>query len=154
MMKDPSLEVELEDSYYRRPQEFKVVLLGDSSVGKTSLMMRFVRNDVNKKSVKLCIWDTAGQERFRCLAPMYYRGATAAILVYDITSAHSFEVLQTVVLMFFLWLADNTSSIVLAIAGNKVDVEDSRAVSTKAADEYAASVGAIFFETSAKLDIQ
>merc|ERR1711861_75683 len=89
--------------------QFKLVLLGDSAVGKSSLVLRFVRGQffeyqestigaafltqnvsLNDYTVKFEIWDTAGQERYHSLAPMYYRGAAAAVVVYDITNADSF----------------------------------------------------------------
>merc|ERR1712195_323291 len=90
--------------------QFKLVLLGDSAVGKSSLVLRFVRGQffeyqestigaafltqnvsLNDYTVKFEIWDTAGQERYHSLAPMYYRGAAAAVVVYDITNADSFQ---------------------------------------------------------------
>lgn len=93
--------------------EVKVCILGDSGVGKSSLVQRFVHNTfsianestigasfmtktliVNQKTVKLNIWDTAGQEKYRALAPMYYRGAAACVIVYDVTSAASFRSVQ------------------------------------------------------------
>ena len=100
--------------------------------------------DVN---VKFEIWDTAGQERYRSLAPMYYRGAAAAVVVYDITSQDSFQGAQR-------WVAElksmHTPDVVIALAGNKVDQDGRRAVETEVASKYAKEQGVLFFETSAK----
>eukprot|EP00033_Pygsuia_biforma_P003191 GCRY01003501.1.p1 GENE.GCRY01003501.1~~GCRY01003501.1.p1 ORF type:complete len:198 (-),score=31.46 GCRY01003501.1:333-926(-) len=149
-------------------REIKLVLLGESSVGKTSLVVRFVNNHfknvaestigasfmsktivVDDNAIKFQIWDTAGQERYRGLAPMYYRGAAAAIIVYDITSKHSFSVLKD-------WITElqtmGPPEIVIAIAANKSDLEDEREVDSDEGEEYASSVGALFAETSAKED--
>ncbi|XP_003388661.1 PREDICTED: ras-related protein Rab-22A-like [Amphimedon queenslandica] len=125
-------------------REVKVCLLGDVGVGKTSLVGRFVHDTfsqnitttlgasfmsksltVDNSTIKFQIWDTAGQERYRSLLPMYYRNAAAAIVVYDITNEGSFTVLQD-------WIAElhrlGPPNIVLAIAGNKCDLEDKREV--------------------------
>ncbi len=148
--------------------KFKVVLLGEGRVGKTSIVMRFTRdqfNDkqqstinamyldkqikVNQKDVILNIWDTAGQERFHALGPIYYRDADGAILVYDITDAPSFEKVRT-------WIKELRKivgpNIAIAIAGNKSDLERNRAVKSEDAIAYAESVGALHFLTSAKTD--
>ncbi|XP_034533727.1 ras-related protein Rab-22A isoform X3 [Notolabrus celidotus] len=96
---------------------------------------------------KFLIWDTAGQERFRALAPMYYRGSAAAIIVYDITKEDSFQTLKN-------WVKElrqhGPPNIVVAIAGNKCDLSDAREVLEKDAKDYADSIHAIFVETSAK----
>jgi small GTP-binding protein len=100
--------------------------------------------DVN---VKFEIWDTAGQERYRSLAPMYYRGAAAAVVVYDITSIDSFEGAKR-------WVSElksmHTPDVVIALAGNKIDQESRRAVDADLAGSYAKDQGILFFETSAK----
>ena len=100
--------------------------------------------DVN---VKFEIWDTAGQERYRSLAPMYYRGAAAAVVVYDITSQDSFDGAKR-------WVAElksiHTPDVVVALTGNKVDQEARRVVETEVAATYAREQGVLFFETSAK----
>ena len=100
--------------------------------------------DVN---VKFEIWDTAGQERYRSLAPMYYRGAAAAVVVYDITSQDSFEGAKR-------WVSElksmHTPDVIIALAGNKIDQESRRAVDSEAANSYAKEQGILFFETSAK----
>uniref|UniRef100_A0A5G2Q7J8 RAB22A, member RAS oncogene family n=2 Tax=Sus scrofa TaxID=9823 RepID=A0A5G2Q7J8_PIG len=96
---------------------------------------------------KFLIWDTAGQERFRALAPMYYRGSAAAIIVYDITKEETFSTLKN-------WVKElrqhGPPNIVVAIAGNKCDLIDVREVLERDAKDYADSIHAIFVETSAK----
>jgi len=143
----------------------KIVLLGNSGVGKTSLVWRYIhgcystdqpstigasfmtkRIYVDDWKVKFQIWDTAGQERFRSMTPMYYRAAAAAILVYDITSHESFDAVKQ-------WVEELKSNvegnIVIAIAGHKLDLEEYRQVRYARAKEYADSIGAALFETSA-----
>jgi len=149
-------------------KQFKVVLLGEGCVGKTSLCLRYVQNafndkhittiqasfltkrlNVDNKRVGLAIWDTAGQERFHALGPIYYRDANGALLVYDITDKDSFLKVQTWVKELKKMLG---KEVVLAIAGNKCDLERSRVVSIEEADQYAESVGAKHYSTSAKLN--
>lgn len=145
---------------------YKLVLLGETAVGKSSLVLRFVRSEfcdhqdstigaafltqsvnLGDYIVKYEIWDTAGQERYRSLAPMYYRGAAAAVVVYDITSHHSFERAKQ-------WIKElqrqGDAAVVIALAGNKVDLSEKREVATADARAYADENGLIFFETSAK----
>jgi len=98
--------------------------------------------------VDLNIWDTAGQERFHSLGPIYYRGSRGAILVYDITDSNSFIRVQN-------WVKELKKMLVnavLIIVGNKIDLERSRVVTHKEAEEYARSVGATHMTTSAKLN--
>ncbi|XP_045145012.1 ras-related protein Rab-31 isoform X1 [Echinops telfairi] len=147
-------------------RELKVCLLGDTGVGKSSIVCRFVQDHFDHnisptigasfmtKTVpcgnelhKFLIWDTAGQERFHSLAPMYYRGSAAAVIVYDITKQDSFHTLKK-------WVKElkehGPENIVMAIAGNKCDLSDIREVPLKDAKEYAEFIGAIVVETSAK----
>ncbi|KNC49265.1 Rab21 [Thecamonas trahens ATCC 50062] len=147
---------------------FKVVLLGEGCVGKTSLINRYTRNafvpdhkttlqasfqekrlNIGGKRVKLAIWDTAGQERFHALGPIYYRDANGALLVYDITDTESFLKVKNWVKELRTMLGKD---VVLTIAANKSDLERSRQVDEAEADRYAASVGASHIHTSAKAD--
>ncbi|RNF11257.1 putative ras-related protein rab-5 [Trypanosoma rangeli] len=157
----------------------KIVLLGESSVGKSSIALRFARNEFypNQEttvgaaflprtvtvptsssssapdstagtSVKYEIWDTAGQERYRSLAPIYYRGACGALVVYDITSVNSLKKAQT-------WLrelrANSDPTLVIFLLGNKKDLESLRQVSFEEGETLAREEGVNgFFETSAK----
>jgi len=145
--------------------EAKIVLLGDTGVGKTSIVLRYVEQRfsntstptigasfltktiwVNENRIKLQLWDTAGQERFRSLAPMYYRGAAAALLVYDVTDEESFGQVKD-------WVKElrhnATEDVNIAIVGNQVD-KPYRKISAETASEYGQSIGAKTFETSAK----
>lgn len=144
---------------------YKTVILGDSSVGKSSIGMKFTTGDFNsfqeptigaaflKGSIDLDdnnytfeIWDTAGQERYHCLAPMYYRGAVFAIVVYDITSYDSFKNAK-------LWINEvliKGDAKVIILVGNKMDLDDRRKVEKSEALEYANSNNLLFAETSAK----
>ncbi|KAF3341274.1 ras-related protein RHN1 [Carex littledalei] len=147
----------------------KLVLLGDMGTGKSSLVLRFVKGQfldfqestigaaffsqtlaLNDATVKFEIWDTAGQERYHSLAPMYYRGAAAAVIVYDITSNESFERAKK-------WVVElqkqGNPNMVMALAGNKADLEDKRKVSADDARAYAEENGLYFIETSAKTAI-
>eukprot|EP01114_Cavostelium_apophysatum_P006816 TRINITY_DN1830_c0_g1_i1.p1 TRINITY_DN1830_c0_g1~~TRINITY_DN1830_c0_g1_i1.p1 ORF type:complete len:200 (+),score=32.58 TRINITY_DN1830_c0_g1_i1:128-727(+) len=149
-------------------RNFKVVLLGEGRVGKTSLVLRYSMNtfddkqastiqasfqtkrlNIDGQSVNLSIWDTAGQERFHALGPIYYRDANGALLVYDITDGDSFARVQNWVKELRKMLGQD---IVLAIAGNKCDLERNRVVQVDKAESYAASVGAKHYHTSAKLN--
>lgn len=144
---------------------FKIVLIGDSAVGKSQILARFARNEfsldskatigvefqtrtmvIEHKSVKAQIWDTAGQERYRAVTSAYYRGAVGALLVYDITKRQTFEHIPR-------WLEELRShadkNIVIMLIGNKTDLEDQRAVATEDAKEFAEKEGLFFLETSA-----
>ena len=149
-----------------RACQFKLVLLGESAVGKSSLVLRFVKGQFHEYqestigaafltqavqlddfTVKFEIWDTAGQERYHSLAPMYYRGAQAAIIVYDITTPDSFNRAKT-------WVKElqrqASPNIVIALAGNKSDLANKRMVSFDEAQAYADDNNLLFMETSAK----
>lgn len=164
----------------------KLVLLGEAAVGKSSLVLRFVNNDFQEnkeptigaafltqkcnlptRTIKFEIWDTAGQERFASLAPMYYRNAQAALVVYDLTKPTSLVKAKH-------WVAElqrqASPGIVIALVGNKLDLTgdstgaaaggedgedgdgsgDARKVPTEEAQSYAEEEGLLFFETSAK----
>ena len=140
--------------------KFKVVFLGESGVGKTSLCRRLTNNEFNDYSEstigatfvsyrndKACleIWDTAGQERYRSLVPMYYRGAHACIMVYDVTNRLSFKKLRD-------WIAaiyEKKEDPLVLLIGNKIDSKE-REVTSNQGTEYAEMVGALHFEASAK----
>ncbi|PIN05996.1 GTPase Rab11/YPT3, small G protein superfamily [Handroanthus impetiginosus] len=144
---------------------FKVVVIGDSAVGKTQLLSRFAKNEfcldskstigvefqtrtvnIKSKVIKAQIWDTAGQERYRAVTSAYYRGALGAMLVYDVTKRQSFDHVAR-------WVdelrAHADSSIVIMLIGNKADLVDLRTVPTEDAVEFAENQGLYFFETSA-----
>ncbi|KAG0035482.1 hypothetical protein BGZ82_005256 [Podila clonocystis] len=177
-----------------KPVQVKLVLLGEAAVGKSSLVLRFVNDEFQEnkeptigaafltqkcrledKVIKFEIWDTAGQERFHSLAPMYYRNAQAAVIVYDVTKASSLEKAKS-------WVKElqrqANPNIVIALTGNKVDLVSSgrnksssedednqegeedqdeeedhgiaREVPTEEASAYAQEAGLLFYETSAK----
>jgi len=145
----------------------KLVFLGEAAVGKSSIVLRFVKDEFNQNSestigaafltaqidlndsqtIKYEIWDTAGQERFHSLAPMYYRGAQAAIVVYDITNLQSFEKAKA-------WVQElqvrGSPDVVIALAGNKADLEEQRKVQFQAAKQYGDQHGLVVLECSAK----
>ncbi|KAJ7576827.1 ras family-domain-containing protein [Mycena floridula] len=144
---------------------FKVVLIGDSGVGKSNLLSRFTRNEFNLeskstigvefatrsinvdgKTVKAQIWDTAGQERYRAITSAYYRGAVGALLVYDIAK-HATYVNVTRWLKELRDHAD--SNIVIMLVGNKSDLKHLRAVPTDEAKAFSTENGLSFIETSA-----
>ncbi|KAF7290587.1 Ras-related protein Rab-18 [Mycena indigotica] len=150
------------------PINYKLLLIGNSSVGKSSLLLRFSdeqwlpedessatigvdfrvhKMEVKGKKVKLSIWDTAGQERFRTITSSYYRGAQGVILVYDVSNRESFDALPR-------WYSELEASlsdkVVKILVGNKVDKEFSRQVSTAEAEAYAARMNSLFVEASAK----
>ncbi|PIA17635.1 ras-domain-containing protein [Coemansia reversa NRRL 1564] len=153
----------------QRPTRFtyKFVLLGESAVGKSSIVTRFARNEFNQynestigaafvtkevtldeaSTATLRIWDTAGQERYKSLAPMYYRNAEGAVVVYDITQSETFAKAKA-------WVNElrrqNESKTVIALVGNKVDLADKRTVTKEEGAAYASEAGALFFETSAQ----
>ncbi|TNN85700.1 Ras-related protein Rab-5A [Liparis tanakae] len=154
--------------------QFKLVLLGESAVGKSSLVLRFVKGQFHEfqestigaafltqtvclddTTVKFEIWDTAGQERYHSLAPMYYRGAQAAIVVYDITNeARSFARDQESFARAKNWVKElqrqASPNIVIALSGNKADLATKRAVDFQDAQSYADDNSLLFMETSAK----
>ena len=149
---------------------FKLVLLGDSSVGKTSITRRMITNtfsefqdstigasfitkhvETSKENINYEIWDTAGQERYRSLAPMYYRGAHCVFLVFDLTNRDSYDAIKN-------WekeIKNNAKDVVLTILiGNKSDLCVSRQMPEREVEEYAESISAKYYETSAKSGIR
>ncbi|XP_028816185.1 ras-related protein Rab-41 isoform X1 [Astyanax mexicanus] len=147
-------------------RKFKLVFLGEQSVGKTSLITRFMYDSFDNtyqatigidflsktmyledRTVRLQLWDTAGQERFRSLIPSYIRDSTIAVVVYDITNLNSFQ--QT-----SKWIDDvrteRGSDVIIMLVGNKTDLADKRQVSVEAAEKKARELNVMYIETSAK----
>ncbi|NXI52377.1 RAB17 protein, partial [Chloroceryle aenea] len=151
---------------FRPTYIYKVVLLGSTSVGKTSLAYRYMKNDFKEllptvgcsfftqtlnldvATVKLEIWDTAGQEKYQSVCHLYYRGAHAALLIYDITHKETLNRAK-------LWLRELEKEflpdeIIIALVGNKMDLTTEREVTTEEGEQFARTKGLLFMETSAK----
>ena len=152
----------MEDEY---EMMFKIVLVGDASVGKTNIMSKYLKNEFHEDSkatvgvefgskqftveghkIKAQIWDTAGQERYKAMTSAYFKGAKGAFIVYDITSKSSFESVDR-------WLNDLRVSadknLTVIIIGNKCDLEQQRDVKKEQGEEKSKSNGVAFMETSA-----
>ncbi|XP_065192618.1 ras-related protein Rab-8B-like [Sycon ciliatum] len=148
---------------------FKLLLIGDSGVGKTCILFRFSEDAFNStfistigidfkirtieldgKKIKLQIWDTAGQERFRTITTAYYRGAMGIMLVYDITNDKSFDNIKN-------WIRNieehASADVERMILGNKCDMDEKRTVSKERGEQLAVEYGVKFMETSAKASI-
>lgn len=144
----------------------KLLLVGDSGVGKSCLLLRFVEDKFNPsfittigidfrirtieldgKRIKLQLWDTAGQERFRTITTAYYRGATGIVMVYDVTDRRTFDNIKTWFQTVHQHANDDTK---LVLVGNKCDEEELRDVSREEGEALAKELGILFFEASAK----
>eukprot|EP00798_Chlamydomonas_sp_ICE-L_P009737 gene9737-7611_t len=147
---------------------FKLLLVGDSGVGKSCILMRFTQNKfedtttstigvdfrvkyltLNDQKCKLTVWDTAGQERFRTLTSSYYRGAQGIVFVYDVTKRETFEDLEQV------WMKEvemygTVEDAIKMVVANKTDLKSQREVSEAEGHEFARQHGCLFVETSAK----
>ena len=169
-LKEDAIKIRTKDENQKSRQlETKIVLLGDISVGKTSIASRYCKNTFNEHhintiggaylqqkivlsngvSIKFHIWDTSGQERFRTMTNLYYHDAQAAILTYDVTNEDSMKSLD-------YWINElkgkvETDNMILILAGNKCDVSDNeRKVDMRKGMQLAEKYGMTFFETSAK----
>jgi Ras-related protein Rab-1A len=145
---------------------FKLLLIGDSGVGKSCLLLRFADDtytesyistigvdfkirtiELDGKTIKLQIWDTAGQERFRTITSSYYRGAHGIIVVFDVTDLESFNNVKQWLHEIDRYASENVNKL---LVGNKCDLTSKRAVTTEQAKEFADSLGIEYLETSAK----
>jgi small GTP-binding protein len=149
---------------------YKIVVIGDSGVGKSNIMIRYTMNlfkedslttvgvgfghktvEIDNKIIKTQIWDTAGQDRFKALVRGYYRNAVGGLIVYSVTDRNSFNHLEK-------WLEELTSNadpgILVMLVGNKSDLESARQVSTQEGKDFAMKHGLNFIETSAKMGTQ
>merc|ERR1711976_321844 len=147
-------------------RKFKLVFLGEQSVGKTSLITRFMYDSFDNtyqatigidflsktmyledRTVRLQLWDTAGQERFRSLIPSYIRDSTVAVVVYDVTNINSFNQTNK-------WIDDvrteRGTDVIIVLVGNKTDLADKRQVSIDEGERKAKELNVMFIETSAK----
>ncbi|KAK7929965.1 hypothetical protein WMY93_006360 [Mugilogobius chulae] len=148
---------------------FKLLIIGNSSVGKTSFLFRYADDSFTSafvstvgidfkvktiyrkdKKIKLQIWDTAGQERYRTITTAYYRGAMGFLLMYDITSQESFCAVQDWATQIKTYSWDKAQ---VVLVGNKLDLEDDRQVPSDNAQRLATELGFLFFEASAKDNI-
>ena len=145
---------------------FKYIIIGDSAVGKSNILLRYIHDKFNEefqstigvefgaknlkiedKIYRIQIWDTAGQETFRSITRAYYKNSVCACVVYDITNKNSFQNIKS-------WLEDcrkqSPKTVFLILIGNKVDLEDRREVTYEEGSIFAEKNGMLFFETSAK----
>ena len=145
---------------------FKYIIVGDSAVGKSNLLMKFAHNkfteeyqatigvefaaknvEIEKQIYRIQIWDTAGQENFRSITRAYYKHSVCAMVVYDITNQNSFQNVQK-------WIEDirneSPKTVLIILVGNKIDLEDRRVISYDEGNEFAIKNGFLFGETSAK----
>ena len=156
-------------SSQKKPPSCKVVLVGDSGVGKTCIISRYISGAFNqnspstngasyasklinfedlKKTISLDIWDTAGQEKYKSLTKFFYKDAAVAILVYDVTNKNSFESMKN---FWYGQIQDfGSKNIILGVAGNKCDMYEKEEVNENEGKAFAESIGAFFEITSAK----
>jgi Ras-related protein Rab-1A len=148
---------------------YKILIVGNSGVGKSSILLRFTENifsysflstigvdfkvktiSLDNDVIKLQIWDTAGQERFKTITSSYYRGGNGAILVFDVSMSDSFENIKN-------WLKEidtnNPDNIPKILVGNKIDLNTERVISSTQAKNFADSNNLIYIETSSKDDV-
>ena len=151
-------------------EPYKVVLIGESGVGKTCIIAQFINKNfdpdgvlsssaqflrkvmtfADDKTLTFDIWDTAGQEKYRSMAKVFYKDAKAVILVYDITNKKSFEEMRD---FWYEQVKQNgDSDVIIAIAANKSDLYEEQKVKDEEGEEFAKSINAIFMSTSAKND--
>ena len=151
-------------------QLYKIIIVGDSGVGKSNILGRYINNEfkqdtkstvgvefaskkvkVNDINIKLQIWDTAGQERYRSITSAYYKGSKGCFIVYDITSSQSFENIEK-------WYEEisktGDKSLSIILIGNKCDLEDERKVTIEMGENKARDINCPFFETSALNNIR
>ncbi len=171
-----TIKKEISNSNYtsdpENPIEIKVVLIGETAVGKTSIISRFVDGKFisnfvptmsgaysskiqefteDNKKIKFEIWDTAGQERYRSINKIFYKDASVVILVYDITRKDTFQEIKN---FWYQEVRDNSNeNIIIAIAGNKIDYYEYEEVNKNEVLEFSEKIGAIFKNTSAKTGI-
>ena len=145
---------------------FKLILIGNSGVGKSSILQRYIKHTfeesykctigvdflmksiiVNGKTVKLQLWDTAGQEKYKSMVSSYYRGANVALIIFDITNHKSFESLPNWIENFYKNGPEQKNIILI---GNKKDLEEERQVTQEEAEAFSETNNMIYFETSAK----
>ena len=156
---------EAEASFLKEEYKFKIVIVGDSGVGKTNLVKRFIQNTfssntlatvgveffsnnyyINDKLCKIEMWDTAGQERYKSMTSAYYRGAMGAILVYDVTSQSSFNNIER----WYNEIRDFSSKdIQIIMIGNKTDLKDQIVITTEMSQNKSADLEIPVVETSA-----
>jgi len=148
---------------------FKLLIIGNSSVGKTSFLFRYADDSFtsafvstvgidfkvqivfrNNKRIKLQVWDTAGQERYRTITTAYYRGAMGFILMYDITNEESFRAVADWASQVKTYSWENTQ---VVLVGNKCDMEEERVVTYEQGKKLADGLGFNFFEASAKENV-
>ncbi len=158
---DASTEEEILDI-----NQLKIVLIGQSSVGKTALISQYMNKifietsittigtdkftkieEVNNSEVKLNIWDTAGQERFRSLSPLFLKGANIVLMIYDITNENSFKELKN---FWYQKVKDNTKNIILGIIANKSDLYENEVIPIEDGKKFALQCNAFFYESCAK----
>ncbi len=148
---------------------FKLILIGDSAVGKSNILLKYLKNEfdqnsratvgvefgtknvlINGKKVKIQIWDTAGQERYRSITSAYYKGAKGAFIVYDITKKSTFDNLKN-------WINDaesKTTNFKSIVVGNKIDLENNREVDYNLGKNFCEKKNCPFLETSAKINMR
>ena len=150
----------------------QLLIIGDSSVGKTSILSRYANGTfkeeylatvgldyytkdeiINNKTIQIKLWDTAGQERFKALTQNYFKNAEGVLLVYDVTSTESFENLKFWIDSIKDNMVQKNMNIPLIIIGNKIDMEDSREITKENAEKFSGDNNYKYFETSAKTGV-
>ena len=143
---------------------YKIVLIGDSGVGKSNILSRYIHDEfsidtkttvgvefgskiitISNKKLKIQLWDTAGQEKFKAVTNIYYKGAKGALIIYDITRRETFENINK----WILELKNNEDNVIIILIGNKSDLEENREVDYDIGKNFAEENNMIFFETSA-----
>ena len=149
------------------PPLYKILLLGDSTVGKTCFLLRYMDDSFldlhmatigldyrlktmileDQKIVKIQLWDTAGQDKFRAITRNYYKGASGIILIFDVTNLNSYENIKKWINEIKEEISENVS---IVLIGNKIDNVKERKITKEQGDKLASEIGVKFFETSAK----